>query len=212
MSRSVAGGPHPAGRRAAPLTTAAYSAAEWDLLTGLPGRVLVAAARPATTDPMRSATADPTRPATSHPTRGVAAGLAGVDAVAAGRASDSDLVRAVVAAIYSRHDGACSGHEDACSGHDGAHSGRDEVSSRLDGTSAPAVDLVDLLAACRAAVRVLRRRADPADSAAYRQWVQSVAARVCRVTPEGAPAPADAPVAPADRRFLDRLGAALDLG
>ena len=86
------------------------------------------------------------------------AGLAGLDAVAAGRASDSDLVRAVVAAIYARHDGA------------------PQPAERL-------TDLVDLLAACRAASRVLRRRADPADSAAYRQWVQSVAARVCRAVP-----------------------------
>jgi hypothetical protein len=186
MSRSVAGEPPPAGRRAAPLTTAAYSAAEWDLLTGLPGRVLVAAARPAA----------------AHPARGVAAGLAGLDAVAAGRASDSDLVRAVVAAIYSRPDGTNPPHGTGC---------------RPDGTTSPhgagdpgLTDLVDLLTACRAAVRVLRRRADPADSAAYRQWVQSVAARVCRASAGGATA--DAPVPPADRRLLDRLGGALDLG
>ncbi|MEU1751502.1 hypothetical protein ABZ436_02405 [Micromonospora matsumotoense] len=159
MSHSLAGEPPSARRRAAPLTTAAYSAAEWDLLTTLPGRVLVAAA------------SGPGRPA-----RDVAAGLVGLDAVAAGRASDSDLVRAVVAAIYARH----------------------------DSTAAPAGGLgnpADLPPACRAAVRVLRRRADPADSAAYRQWVESVAVRVCR----------SAAPDPADRRFLDRLGGALDL-
>ncbi|SBT51558.1 hypothetical protein [Micromonospora auratinigra] len=157
-----AGEPPPAtGRRPAPLTTAAYSAAEWDLLTDLPGRVLVAAAAPG---PGRGP-------------RGVAAGLAGLDAVAAGRGFDSDLVRAVVSAIYARHDGTT----------------RDE---RL-------TDLVDLLAAARAAVRVLRRRADPADSAAYRQWVESVAVRVCRS--------GDVEPTPADRRFLDRLGGALEL-
>ncbi|MFF5051785.1 hypothetical protein ACFY1S_01185 [Micromonospora sp. NPDC000663] len=167
MSHSVAGEPSSAGRRAAPLTTAAYSAAEWDLLTSLPGRVLVAAAAPGP----------------GRPERGVPAGLAGLDAVAAGRAFDSDLVRAVVAAIYARHDGA------------------PQPGERL-------TDLVDLLAACRAAVRVLRRRADPADSAAYRQWVQSVAARVCRA----APGAAGQPPSPADRRFLDRLGRALGLG
>ncbi|NES14181.1 MULTISPECIES: hypothetical protein [Micromonospora] len=162
MRRSVPGEPPSAGRRAAPLTTAAYSPAEWDLLTDLPGRVLVAAASPGS----------------GRPPRGVAAGLAGLDAVAAGRGFDSDLVRAVVSAIYARHDGAAT---------------RDE---RL-------TDVVDLLAACRAAVRVLRRRADPADSAAYRQWVESVAARVCRAGEAGS--------SPADRRFLDRLGGALDL-
>ncbi|MFG3699497.1 hypothetical protein ACGF5C_16465 [Micromonospora sp. NPDC047620] len=167
MSHSVAGEPPSAGRRAAPLTTAVYSAAEWDLLTSLPGRVIVAAAAPGP----------------GRPRRGVSAGLAGLDAVAAGRAFDSDLVRAVVAAIYARHDGA---------------------SPSVDRLA----DLVDLLAACRAATRVLRR-ADPADSAAYRQWVQSVAARVCRAAPPGAEA---LPPAPADRRFLDRLGGALGLG
>ncbi|MGB2568099.1 hypothetical protein ACPFP2_06585 [Micromonospora citrea] len=161
MSHSLAGEPPSAGRRAAPLTTAVYSAAEWDLLTTLPGRVLVAAASPAP----------------GRPPRGVAAGLAGLDAVAAGRAFDSDLVRAVVAAIYARHDGAPA------------------PADRL-------ADLVDLLAACRAAVRVLRRRADPADSAAYRQWLESVAARVCH---------AGDLTGPADRRFLARLGGALEL-
>ncbi|MFG1884396.1 hypothetical protein [Micromonospora sp. NPDC049102] len=167
MSHSVAGEPPSAGRRAAPLTTAVYSAAEWDLLTSLPARVLVAAAAPGA----------------GRPERGVMAGLAGLAAVAAGRGFDSDLVRAVVAAIYARHDGAPT------------------PTARL-------TDLVDLLAACRAAARVLRRRADPADSAAYRQWVQSVAARVCRAVPglDGGP------VGPADRRFLDRLGDALGLG
>ncbi|MEH0937476.1 hypothetical protein [Micromonospora psammae] len=164
MSHSLAGEPPSAGRRAAPLTTAVYSAAEWDLLTTLPGRVLVAAASPAP----------------GRPPRGVAEGLAGLDAVAAGRASDSDLVRAVVAAIYARHDGAPMPDE------------------RL-------ADLVDLLAAARAAVRVLRRRADPADSAAYRQWVESVAARVCHA------APSPAGVSPADRRLLDRLAGSLEL-
>ncbi|SCE76688.1 hypothetical protein GA0070564_101810 [Micromonospora mirobrigensis] len=162
MSHSLAGEPPSAGRRAAPLTTAVYSAAEWELLTSLPGRVLVAAAAPGP----------------GRPHRGVTAGLAGLDAVAAGRAFDSDLVRAVVAAIYARHDGA------------------QPPTARL-------TDVVDLLAACRATVRVLTRRADPADSAAYRQWVESVAARVCRA--------AGAVPSPADRRFLDRLGVALGL-
>ncbi|RKN43623.1 hypothetical protein D7223_21265 [Micromonospora endolithica] len=162
MSHSVAGEPSSAGRRVAPATTAVYSAAEWDLLTSLPGRVVVAA----------------TSAGPGRPTRGVAAGVAGLDAVAAGRSSDSDLVRAVVATVYARDDAA-------------------PPVERL-------ADLVDLLAACRAAVRVLGRRADPADSAAYRQWVQSVAARVCQAPPAGS-------ISPADRRLLDRLGTALAL-
>ncbi|MFC8847279.1 MULTISPECIES: hypothetical protein [unclassified Micromonospora] len=199
MSHSVAGEPPSAGRRAAPLTTAAYSAAEWGLLTGLPGRVLVAAAAPAPGDP----------------SRGVAAGLAGLDAVAAGRASDSDLVRAVVAAIYARDDATGYARDDATgyARDDATGYARDGgVSYARDGGSADAADRctgpVDLLTACRATVRVLHRRADPADSAAYRQWVQSVAARVRRAT---AGAPAGAAATPDDRSFLDRLGGALDL-
>ncbi|MEU7618065.1 hypothetical protein AB0M91_29570 [Micromonospora rifamycinica] len=160
MSHSLAGEPPSAGRRAAPLTTAGYSTREWGLLTTLPGRVLVAAASPG-----------PGRPA-----RTVAAGLVGLDALAAGRASDSDLVRAVVATIYAR----------------------DDSPTTPTGGLAGVADLPPV---CRAAVRVLRRRADPADSAAYRQWVESVAVRVCRA---GDPDPTD-------QRFLDRLGDALGL-
>ncbi|MER7166122.1 hypothetical protein ABT336_08625 [Micromonospora sp. NPDC000207] len=168
MSHSVPAEPPSADRRVAPLAVAAYTPAEWDLLTELPGRAVVVAAVPG---PGR---ADP----------GVAAGLAGLEAVAAGRSFDSELVRAVAAAIYARHD---------------------------VGTPhrVPSAAPDDLLAAARVATRVLHRRADPADSAAYRQWVQSVAARVRRVVPPSvaAPQPPDAD----DRLFLDRLGRALRL-
>ncbi len=167
MSHAAAGG-RPAGRRVAPTIAGPYSATEWELLTGLPGRVIVAAVQPAP----------------GRPYRGVAAGLAGLDAVAAGRAFDSDLVRTVVAAIYARHDGA-------------------------PAPTTQLADLVDVLAACRAVVRVLDRRADPADSAAYRQWVQSGAVRVCRTASAMVPGGV---LAPADSRFLDRLGGALGLG
>lgn len=170
MSHSVAGEPPSAGRRAAPLTTAVYSTAEWDLLTSLPGGIVVAAT---STGPGR-------------PRRGVGEGIAGLDAVAAGRAFDSDLVRAVVAAIYARPD---------------------EASPPADRLTDPG----DVLVACRAVVRVLERRADPADSAAYRQWVQSVAVRVCRAVAGGGWHPVGDPLSPADRRFLDRLGDALGL-
>lgn len=168
MSHSLAGEPPSAGRRAAPLTTAVYSAAEWDLLTTLPGRVLVAAATPGPGRPVREVAVG---------LDAVAAGLVGLDAVAAGRASDSDLVRAVVATIYARHDSPAA-----------------LATGELAGPA-------DLPPVCRAAVRVLRRRADPADSAAYRQWVESVAVRVCRAGDPDL----------ADRRFLDRLGDALGL-
>ena len=179
MSHSVAGEPPSAGRRAAPSTTAAYSTVEWDLLTGLPGQVVVAAT---------------TRPGRDR--QSVQESVAGLEAVAAGRAFDSDLVRAVAAAIYARHD---------------------------DESPVPAGcgrgDLAQLLSTCRIAVGVLARRADPADSAAYRQWVQSVAARVCQVVPtDRQPDVVTVDrlagvggVQPADRRFLALLGGALGL-
>ena len=172
MSHSVAGEPPSAGRRAAPLTTAVYSAAEWDLLTGLPGRVLVAAAAPGP----------------GRPDGGSTAGLAGLDGVAAGRASDSDLVRAVVAAIYARH----------------------------DGTPPPAERLTDLV---DAAGRLPARRAGCCGGGPTPPTRPRTASGCSRSRPGSAarrPAPAtrraDRPASPADRRFLDRLGAALGLG
>lgn len=175
MSHSLAGEPPAAGRHATPPTTTPYSTAEWSLLTGLPGRVVAVAAAAAP----------------GRPLRGVAAGLAGLEAVAAGRIFDSDLVRAVVATIYARHDEGA-----APSARLGRH--------RLRRGSS-ATDPVGLLTDCRTATRLLRRRADPADSAVYRQWLQSIAARVCRAGLD------DSTLHPADQRFLDRLGAALGL-
>jgi hypothetical protein len=174
MSHSASGEPPAADRRVGPVITA-YSATEWELLTRLPGRVIVAAT-----------SAEP-----DSPRRAVRAGLAGLDGIAAGRAFDSDLIRAVVAAIYAEPD-----------------HGRPSAERTGDG----ARGLPGVLAACRSAVQVLAVRADPADSAAYRQWVQSVAARVCRR------ARSDDPFRPAgvrggvpDRWFLDHLGEALGL-
>lgn len=178
MSHSLAREPSAAGRRAAPLTTAVYSTTEWDLLTRLPGRVVVAT----------------TTPVPGRPPRGVAAGLAGLEAVAAGRAFDSDLVRAVVAAIYARH-------EEPAAVSAGQRGWRGWTRSARSG----GVDLVDVLAECRVAARVLRRRADPADSATYRQWLQSIAARVCRAEL------GEAPTGVVDRWFLEELGGALGL-
>nr|MDT0658229.1 hypothetical protein [Micromonospora sp. DSM 115978] len=148
MSHSAPGNPSRASSRRTGdgLVGSVYSPAEWRLLTQLPGRV-AAAATPV--DPRR-------------PVRGVLAGLAGLDGIAAGRSFDSELVRAVVAAIYAEPD-------------HGSGSGRDGVPD-----AAAVTGPTDLFAACRAATRLLAERADPADSAAYRQWVQTVAARVGR--------------------------------
>jgi hypothetical protein len=147
MSHSAPGHP-PAGGR---LAASAYSAAEWRLLIRLPGRVAVAATP---VDPRR-------------PVRGVLAGLAGLDGIAAGRAFDSDLVRAVVAAIYAEPD---HGPPPA-------------------GTGGTGAEPAELFAACRAATDLLAERADPADSAAYRQWVQTIAVRAGRAAAESSGPP-----------------------
>lgn len=106
----------------------------------------------------------------------VRSAVAGLAAIAAGRLFDSELVRAVATAIYAE------------AGAPGP--------ARTTGAGGPA----EVLAACRAAVALLGR-ADPADSAAYRQWVQSVAARTV-----GFPTPAGAASG-----FVAELGRALGL-
>ncbi|MEV0733562.1 hypothetical protein [Polymorphospora sp. NPDC050346] len=170
-SQIPSGGPVFPGRPVGQLSTLAYPAAEWELLTRLPSRIVVAAASAESDDP-------------GHRVR---EGLAGLEGIAAGRAFDSELVRVVASTIYAEHE------------QDRPATGR-----------APA--LADVLGSCREAVRVLGARADPADSAAYRQWVQSIAARVCRAHRAGGVAGAgDEPVSTAGRRFLDDLGAALGL-
>lgn len=174
-SQPTAGDLPAAGRPAGRLATAPYSAAEWHSLTRLPGRVVVAAI-----------TAD-----AGSPRRSVAAGLAGLEGIAAGRAFDSDLVRAVATAIYAESD---------------------EEPPAAQASADPESELAEVLGSGRAAVRLLAGRADPADSAAYRQWVQSIAARVCRASrPGGLLSYAGEQVSAADRRFLDDLGQALGL-
>ncbi|MEV0713077.1 hypothetical protein [Asanoa sp. NPDC050611] len=145
-----------------------FTAHQWELLVRLPGRVIVGATQAATRAAARA----------GGPGRNVRDGLAGLEAMAAGRAFDSDLVRAVVAAVYAE---------------------------RLPNASTrPRRDLLD---ECRDALRILDDRADPADSAAYRQWLQSIAARVCT----GGRGPAVGQLGPGDRRFLADLGHALGM-
>jgi hypothetical protein len=144
---------------------------EWELLVKLPGRVVVAAT---------SAQADP-------PWRTVAEGLAGLDAIAAGRASASRLVRDVVTAIY-------------------AETGEDPpVAGKVRERTA------DVLAGCRSAARVLAERASREDFDAYRHWLEAIAARVCRVARTGGVLGVGGQlVSPAERKFLAELGAAFD--
>jgi len=176
MPRQSAPGDPPVAGRPWGRPPQEYSPAEWHLLTRLPGQAIVVATL------LVRATA--TRP-------GIGSGLAGLEGIAAGRAFDSDLVRAVVAGIYAESD-----------------SGRQDGPQATDRATAEA----EVFAACARAVRLLAERADPADSAAYRQWVQSIAARVCRAARPGGLTPLDGvPGGSAERRFLDELGSALGL-
>lgn len=149
MSRSVPDGPAPADPDGAGAVTHPcpypYPTADWRLLVRLPGRVLTVALADQVDDPGVR----------------VHAAIAGLEAIAAGRLFDSELVRAVATAIYA---------EVGAPGRAPAGSGVDH-----------ATDRAAALGACRTAVEVLGR-ADPADSAAYRQWVQSVAARTAGET------------------------------
>ncbi len=150
-----------------------FSRAEWNLLVKLPGRVVVAAT---------SAQADPTR-------RTVAEGLAGIDAIAAGRASASRLVRDIVAAIYDEPD------DDRPAAEQFAHR---------------AAGIAGVLEACRFAAQLLAERAGRVDADAYRHWLVAIATRVCHAARTGGVLGlAGAAVSPAERRFLAELEAAL---
>jgi hypothetical protein len=140
----------------------AFEPHEWELLTRLPGRVMIAAA---------SAEPDSDR-------RTVDEGLAGINAIAAGASSESDLVRAAVAAIYEEAD-------------------PDPPTAEL--FRDPVGGMIEVFVSCRAAALVLDSQATPADALAYRQWVESIADKVCGDTPSN----------PAEREFLHQLTEAL---
>jgi hypothetical protein len=146
---------------------------EWELLVRLPGRVLVAVV---------SAEPDGAR-------QTVAEGLAGIEAIAAGRASPSRLVRDVVAAIYAERD------DDAPVA--------EEFVDAWTGTAS-------VLAECRAAARTLADRVPAPDAAAYRAWLATIAGTVCAAARSGGLfGLGGEPVSPAERRFLDDLAEAL---
>jgi hypothetical protein len=150
-----------------------FRRAEWDLLVKLPGRVVVAAT---------SAQADPAR-------RTVAEGLAGIDAIAAGRASVSRLVRDIVAAIYDEPD------DDRPMA--------EEFTDRGAG-------IAEVLDGCRAAGQLLAERVGRMDADAYRHWLVAIATRVCHAARTGSLLGfGGEPASPAERRFLTDLQAAL---
>ncbi len=151
----------------------AFEPHEWELLVKLPARVMIAAA---------SAESDSDR-------RTVDEGLAGINAIAAGASSESDLVKAVVAAIY----------EEAEPDPPSAGQWRDRASG-----------MTEVLVSCRAAALVLDAHATPANALAYRQWVESVADKVCGAAGSGdALGLGSAAYSQAEQQFLAQLGEAL---
>jgi len=112
---------------------------EWELLVTLPRRVLMVAAAAEEADG-----------------NGAAQGIAGIEAIAAGLASPSPLVREVVASIYSE-----------------SHTEPTELIG--DG------DMLPTLAACRYASELLTDRCPAEDAAAYRGWLYHIAAVVSGV-------------------------------
>jgi hypothetical protein len=161
------------GQRTRSVPPIAFTPDEWDLLTRLPARVMIAA----------------TSVEPDSDQRTVAEGLAGIDAIAAGTISDSDLVRAVVAAIYAEQDPDPPSAEQFLDRHAG---------------------ITEVLINCRAASAALTARADPADANAYRQWLTSIAARVCGASRTGGVLGLGGKrVTEGEQRFLDNLYRAL---
>jgi hypothetical protein len=127
---------------------ATFSPEEWELLVRLPGQVVIAAT---------SAEADGAR-------RTVAEGLAGLDAIAAGRSSANPLVRTVVSTIYAEHDA--------------SQPAAEEFVDRAAGLAA-------VLMSCHRAAGLLAERSADDDRLAYQAWLQSIAERVCGAASSG---------------------------
>jgi hypothetical protein len=140
---------------------------EWELLVTLPRRVLMAAAAAEEAD--------------GH---GAAEGIAGIEAIAAGLASPSPLVREVVASIYSES------HQ--------------EPAELLGGG-----DALQTLAACRYAAELLAARCTVEDAEAYRGWLRHIAAVVSGVAQGISGTGASGRGALVESRFLYALGGVL---
>jgi hypothetical protein len=140
---------------------------EWELLVTLPRRVLMAAAAAEEAD--------------GH---GAAEGIAGIEAIAAGLASPSPLVREVVASIYSE-----------------SHQEPTELLG--DG------DALQTLAACRYASELVAARCSAEDADAYRGWLHHIAAVVSGVAQGMSGIGASGRIALVESRFLYALGGVL---
>lgn len=163
----------PTPSRSSITTALRFTPAEWDLLVRLPRRVLIAAT-------------SAERDSAKHT---VAEGLAGIEAIAAGRASPSRLVHDMVAAIYAEPD------EDT------------PVAEEFTDTQA---GIASVLVECRTAARLLTERAPAEDAAAYRGWLTGIATTVCAAARTGGVFGfGGAGVSVAEQRFLDELARAL---
>jgi hypothetical protein len=153
-----------------------YSATEWELLTELPDLVVIAAT---------SAEADGAR-------RTIDEGLAGDRGIEAGRRSDSPLVRAVAAELWTDEENA-----------DEPQPAAVEFNNRRQG-------LADTLAKARQVAALLAAKAAPADAAAYKGWLDGIAEQVCGAAKSGGfLGIGGEQVSSAEQRFLTDLRAAL---
>lgn len=151
----------------------AFEPHEWELLIRLPAKIMIAASA-----------AEP-----DNERKTVDEGLAGINAIAAGASSDSDLVKATVAAIYAEADP------------------DPPTSKEFDD---PVGAMTEVFVSCRAASLVLDSRASRADGQAYRQWVESIADRVCGAAKSGgALRPEATSLSAAEQEFLHQLAEAL---
>lgn len=159
----------------------AFEPHEWELLTRLPARIMIAA----------------TSAETDSDHRTVHEGLAGINAIAAGSGSPSDLVRAVVASIYAEAD------DDPPT----AEQFRDRQAG-----------ITEVLVSCRVAALVLDSRVTPDDAQAYRAWVEAIAASVtgaarsAEVSGMGAVTRSAGGRSQAEQQFLSDLAEALRNG
>jgi hypothetical protein len=153
-----------------------YSTEEWELLVELPELVVISAT---------SAEADGAR-------RTVEEGLAGDRAIEAGRRSDSPLVRAVAAELWTDEENT-----------DEPQPAAVEFNDRRRG-------LTDTLAKARRAAGLLAAKAAPADAAAYKGWLGDIAEQVCEAARSGGfLGIGGEQVSDAEREFLTDLRAAL---
>ena len=154
-----------------------YSDVEWGLLVGLPQSVVVA---------VTSAEADGGR-------RTQAEGLAGIEAIAAGRDSGSALVHDVATEVVAQ-----TGDPE-----------RGEAPPPIEFTDR-AAGLAGVLDRAREASKLLSAKAAPGEAAAYRHWLMTIAEQVAAAAKSGGFLGIGGDrVSPAERKFLDDLAAVL---